>query len=82
MGKSTKYNTVSNDDLKSAINSLYNEWFLKWKNCEGMETHWEECVSGLSEIIENYAESDLVFAIGRALLTELEERERRRRTDG
>ncbi len=69
-----KYQTIDNIRLKSAMNTIYNNWFAKYKETKKLtDKQWMDCIDELKEIGAKY-QSSLVDSLMRAFVDELEER--------
>lgn len=68
-----EYKTIPFKELKQALNLLYNEWFVAWRDVKLTEENWSQVVHQLVQITGQY-DYPVVMALGQALLKELEER--------
>lgn len=71
--------TIPDEKLKRFLHVIYNTWFNKWKRKINHMTDedWRTCVEECLRIVEQGNDYDLVMAIGKAFLWELEERSKK-----
>ena len=68
------YQTVPDDILRTALNEIYNIWFIKWKSRNMTNDLWSEAVKQLVGITGQYDSFPAVMGLADVLLKELEER--------
>lgn len=67
------YRVIPFKEMKQALNLLYNEWFVVWRDVKLTEENWSQVVYQLVQITGQY-DYPVVMALAQALLKELEER--------